>query len=115
MIEQLEIMTTNEVVEYLRTTKTTLFKLIREGVIPAVKVGKAYRFRRSEIEAFLSGKPSPAAKPKNYTIDSKEAARILGCHEGRILNLAVSGRLPKKISDTGDWLFDPSDLERFRE
>ncbi len=48
-----EILTTKEVIEYLRTTKTTLFKLIHEGKVRAMKVGNSYRFKKRELEEDL--------------------------------------------------------------
>ncbi len=51
--EELAVITTNEVVEYYRITKKTLFKMIREGKIRAFKVGNAYRFKKAELEEDL--------------------------------------------------------------
>ncbi len=48
-----EMLTTAEVVKYLRVTKKTLFKLIAEGRIRALKVGNMYRFKKSELEEDL--------------------------------------------------------------
>ncbi len=49
------IMTTTEVMEYLRITRKTVLKLIKTGKIKAAKVGKDYRYLRTEIEKFLRG------------------------------------------------------------
>ena len=53
-----EVMNTDEVVQYLRITRKTLLKLIKEGDLPARKVGKNYRYLKSEVENFLRGKTS---------------------------------------------------------
>jgi len=45
-----EILTTKEVVKYLRISEKTLLKLIKEGKIRALRVGNAYRFKKSELE-----------------------------------------------------------------
>ena len=37
----------------LALTPKTIYRLIREEKIPAVRIGKSYRFRPAEIEAFL--------------------------------------------------------------
>lgn len=50
-----EVMTTNEVMAYLRITRKTLLKLIKEGKIKAVKVGKDYRYLKTELERFMRG------------------------------------------------------------
>ncbi|MGA1864354.1 MAG: helix-turn-helix domain-containing protein [bacterium] len=62
MVEHREVMTTEEACDYLRTTKTTLFKMVHEGLIPAAKVGNAYRFLKSELEDFLRGRSTESQK-----------------------------------------------------
>lgn len=58
-----EIMTTEEVAEYLRLNQATIYKLAQSGEIPAAKVGRAWRFRRDLIDewfreqAGISGMP----------------------------------------------------------
>ena len=53
-----KVMTTTEVMAYLRVTRKTLLKLIREGRIKANKVGKDYRYLKSEIDNYLRGQIS---------------------------------------------------------
>jgi excisionase family DNA binding protein len=48
-----ELMTTREVLQYLRVTPRTVYRLIREGDLPAVRMGGRWRFRRVDIEAWL--------------------------------------------------------------
>ena len=48
-----ELMTTREVLRYLRVTPRTVYRLIREGDLPAVRMGGRWRFRRTDIEAWL--------------------------------------------------------------
>lgn len=48
-----EIMTTSEAMQYLRVSRKTLLKLVHEGKIPAQKVGKDFRYLKSEIDRFL--------------------------------------------------------------
>jgi excisionase family DNA binding protein len=56
MIEQFgEVLTTTEVIKYLKVSRKTLLKLVRGEKIPARKVGKDYRYLKSEIEKFLRG------------------------------------------------------------
>jgi excisionase family DNA binding protein len=43
-------MTTAEVAQYLRIHPSTVYKLVREGKLPAFKVGSDYRFNKSEID-----------------------------------------------------------------
>ena len=48
-----EIMTIKEVAEYLKITEKTAYRLASEGKIPGFKVGGAWRFRQSEVEAWI--------------------------------------------------------------
>ena len=45
-----EYMTTTEVIKCFRINKATLLKLVHEGKIRSFKVGKIYRFKKSELE-----------------------------------------------------------------
>ena len=49
------VMTTDEAVQYLKISRKTLLKLVQKGELPAKKVGKNYRYLRSEIDKFLRG------------------------------------------------------------
>jgi excisionase family DNA binding protein len=46
-------LTTEEVLEYLQVNLRTVYRLIKAGKIPAVRVGRQWRFRKSDIDAWL--------------------------------------------------------------
>lgn len=48
-----EILTLEEVANYLRLTPQTIYKWVQEGRIPAVKLGKEWRFRKSILDRWL--------------------------------------------------------------
>ena len=48
-----EILTVEELQSYLKIPKPTLYSLAQGGRIPAAKVGKHWRFRRSDIDEWL--------------------------------------------------------------
>ena len=48
-----DILTLEELHSYLKIPKPTLYALAQGGRIPAAKVGKHLRFRRSEIDGWL--------------------------------------------------------------
>jgi len=52
-IELPDILTSQEAAEYLRTTKTSLFRLIKEKKIKAARIGKNYRFSKEELKRFI--------------------------------------------------------------
>jgi PTS system nitrogen regulatory IIA component len=48
-----EILTIEEVARYLRLTPQTIYKWAQEKRIPAAKLGKEWRFRKSIIDHWL--------------------------------------------------------------
>ena len=48
------LLTVVEVAEVLRVSNMTVYRLIKAGELPALRVGKNYRIRESELETFLS-------------------------------------------------------------
>jgi excisionase family DNA binding protein len=55
-------LTTEEVLEYLQVNLRTVYRLIKAGKIPAVRVGRQWRFRKRDIDGWLdSQRPRGAA------------------------------------------------------
>ena len=48
-----EIMTTKELAKYLRLHQITICKYAAEGKIPAVRVGRAWRFDKEAIDKLI--------------------------------------------------------------
>ena len=53
-------LTTEEVLEYLQVNLRTVYRLIKAGRIPAVRVGRQWRFRKRDIDAWLESQ-----RPRN--------------------------------------------------
>ena len=51
-----DVLTIEELATYLKISKSTLYKLVREGRIPSQKVGKHWRFRKDAIDHWLAEK-----------------------------------------------------------
>jgi excisionase family DNA binding protein len=51
-------LTTEEVLEYLQVNLRTVYRLIKAGKIPAVRVGRQWRFRKRDIDAWLDSQPA---------------------------------------------------------
>jgi excisionase family DNA binding protein len=47
------IMTVDEVAQFLRIHKTTVYRLLKTSKIPAFKVGSDWRFNREEIDRWM--------------------------------------------------------------
>ncbi len=47
------VLTIEELSTYLKISKSTLYKLVREGKIPCQKIGRHWRFRKAAIDRWL--------------------------------------------------------------
>src|SRR5918993_2288749 len=85
-------LTTEEVLEYLQVNLRTVYRLIKAGKIPAVRVGRQWRFRKRDIDVWLetqrprAGRPGvgtprsakpPAGRPRILVVDDEENIREL--------------------------------------
>ncbi len=85
-------LTTEEVLDYLQVNLRTVYRLIKAGKIPAVRVGRQWRFRKRDIDAWLESQrprgvravassarvPSPAAgRPRVLVVDDEASIRDL--------------------------------------
>jgi len=52
-----EVMTIEELAEYLKVSKSSLYKLAQQGKVPGQKVGKHWRFKRDAIDRWLEAQP----------------------------------------------------------
>ncbi|WHH60954.1 helix-turn-helix domain-containing protein [Petroclostridium sp. X23] len=48
-----EILTVSQVAEYLQLSEMTTYKLVQEGKIPAFKIGRHWRVKKSDLNAFI--------------------------------------------------------------
>jgi excisionase family DNA binding protein len=87
-------LTTEEVLEYLQVNLRTVYRLIKAGKIPAVRVGRQWRFRKRDIDAWLDSQrprggsrqtpaattPRPTAgnaRPRVLVVDDEASIRDL--------------------------------------
>lgn len=47
------VLTIDELAEYLKISKSTLYKLAKEGKLPGQKVGRHWRFSRRAIDRWI--------------------------------------------------------------
>lgn len=48
------IMTLEEVARFLRLNKSTIYRMAREGTLPAWKLGNVWRFKKDAIEDWIA-------------------------------------------------------------
>src|SRR5436309_9769866 len=82
-------LTTEEVLAYLQVNLRTVYRLIKAGKIPAVRVGRQWRFRKRDIDAWLdSSRPASrgaagadgserSERPRILVVDDEQAVRDL--------------------------------------
>ena len=75
-------LTTEEVLEYLQVNLRTVYRLIKAGKIPAVRVGRPWRFRKRDIDAWLDsqrprGGSRAAAAPARPAAATSTRPRVL--------------------------------------
>ena len=46
-------LTTEEVLGYLKVNPRTIYRLIRSGELPAIRIGRQWRFRRSDLNEWI--------------------------------------------------------------
>ena len=51
--ERQAFLTTEEVLGYLNTTPRTIYRLIRNGELPAIRIGRQWRFRRADLDKWV--------------------------------------------------------------
>lgn len=49
-----QVLTFDEAKDFLRTTTSTLYRLVQNGTVPASKVGGQWRFKKERLEDWLS-------------------------------------------------------------
>ena len=48
-----EVMTISEVAQYLRLSESKVYELARNGTIPALRIGKSWRFQRDLLKQWV--------------------------------------------------------------
>ena len=72
------LLTTDEVLKYLRVNLRTVYRLIKAGKIPAVKFGRGWRFRKTDIDAWLEMERSHSVSPVRSSPTPLRAAKPNG-------------------------------------
>ena len=66
-------LTTEEVLEYLQVNLRTVYRLIKAGKIPAVRVGRQWRFRKRDIDAWLDTQRPRGDRPPVPSLPTRSA------------------------------------------
>jgi excisionase family DNA binding protein len=71
-----ELMTVEEVADYLRVTKKTIYRLLEGNKMPATKVGRQWRFDKTSIDEWLH-RGSVKTVANILVVDDEETIRAL--------------------------------------
>lgn len=63
------LLTVDELSQYLKINKITIYQWVRKGHIPFIKVRRCVRFRQGEIEAWLAEQAYPKKRGRGVEID----------------------------------------------
>src|SRR5512141_1091194 len=95
-------LTTEEVLDYLQVNLRTVYRLIKAGKIPAVRVGRQWRFRKRDIDAWLdSQRPRSGAGPRpGSAASSPRSAAAPGAARPRVLVVDDEASIRDLLSKT---------------
>src|SRR5512132_3444004 len=96
-------LTTEELLEYLNINLRTVYRLIKAGSIPAVRVGRQWRFRKRDVDTWLEsqrhseakGGTAAAARRRILLVDDEESIR-------RLLSTMLESAYDVEIAANGD-------------
>ena len=88
-----ELMTVDELAEYLGVTRDTVYRKVKTGEIPSIRIGRLLRFPKKTIEDWLWQKTTQA--PGKKSRDEKEVIQLLLSSAG-----VCTG--PEDLSDAHD-------------
>jgi excisionase family DNA binding protein len=111
-------LTTEEVLEYLQVNLRTVYRLIKAGKIPAVRVGRQWRFRKRDIDAWLdsqrSRNESPAAPIASQSHQRPGRHRVLVVDDEASIRELLSKTLALAEYDVDTAADATSALDRMR-
>lgn len=90
-----DVMTVDQVAAYLQLNRLTVYRYVREGKIPASKIGKLYRILRADVDRFLQTQKveaSPAIVPSARPTPSRQPQTRLPAGPGTTVRAEVRPR-----------------------
>ncbi len=71
-----QVMTVDQVAAYLQLNRLTVYRYVREGKIPAARIGKVYRVLRADVDRFLENMKVPAKTIPSAPRESLPETRV---------------------------------------
>jgi excisionase family DNA binding protein len=111
-------LTTEEVLEYLQVNLRTVYRLIKAGKIPAVRVGRQWRFRKRDIDAWLDSQRTQsgfAPPPATHAAVRNSRHRVLVVDDEASIRELLSKTLALAEYEVDTVPDGPAALDRMRE
>jgi len=114
------LLSLRETCVFLGLSRSTVCRLVKEGILPAMKPSGQWRLSVPELRQFLSrGRDTPlppegmpVIDPGDGALDINEAAQLLGVNRRTVYRLVKEGKLPgAKIASV--WRFTRTELNRY--
>jgi excisionase family DNA binding protein len=107
------LLTTDEVLDYLHINLRTVYRFIKAGKIPAVRIGHQWRFRKRDIDAWLKANQPSSSDAAPDTVGTSQPRILVVDDEQELCELLARGlRLAEYQVDTA---YDgPSALDQLR-
>jgi len=68
MATQIRVLTVSELADYLRVHRSTVYRLLKKGLVPGVKIGSDWRFSSDAIDQWRQRQST--AQPEESRIDN---------------------------------------------
>ena len=85
ILTDMKLLTVEEVMDLLRMSRDTVYRLAARGQLPGRKIGRAWRFPADELERYLrrsssGSRPAGTEDPVSLS-EEPRAARTMSAHE----------------------------------
>jgi excisionase family DNA binding protein len=84
-----QYLTTDEVLKCLHLTRRTIYRLVKTGKIPAIRIGHQFRFPRRDMELWLAQN----RQYRRYGIDGDDRPRVLVIDDEELVRTLIAKAL----------------------
>jgi excisionase family DNA binding protein len=103
-----ELLNLDEAVQFLGTSKATLYRLLKQGDLRGLKVGRQWRFRKADLLAYMERAPEAerAAPTEELDTEMEFFAQELGRVGARFLKIELAKLAPRedRIGILANWM-----------
>jgi excisionase family DNA binding protein len=66
-----DILTLDQAIQFLGTSKPTIYRLLSQGTLKGLRVGRQWRFRKRDLATYMERKPEPVAVAAGQELDAE--------------------------------------------